>query len=562
MARRVFLTLLPTFSILTYCVLAVPAGPSTNGPTVSLDDGTFLGTTVGNTTKFLGIPYAQAPTGDLRFNLPMAVEPYTGSNNVMAFGPSCPQQFDVTAKIPERASDYPMLNQVVDAMFQVSGLASEDCLNLNVWIPSDAEPGANLPVVAWIYGGGFEVGGTSPYDGGAVVERSIELGQPIIYVSMNYRLNAFGFLASQEVKDAGVGNLGLQDQRLALRWIQKYIGAFGGDPTRVTIAGSMSASFHMLANGGDTEGLFHGAFMQSGSPSAVSDITAGQGYYDALVSQTGCTGSADTLQCLRQVPYADLKHAVDMTPGIFGYEVCPILPARTVDNFVQSVKSVWGPHVDGVLLTDTPISLVQEGKVANIPYVTGDCDDEGTLFSFSTLNITDEASLREYFVDHFAMGASNSDIDELFTLYPEDLAQGSPFGTDQLYAITPEYKRIAALLGDVAFQAPRRFFLDNTAERQPAWSFLSKRLKTTPYFGSAHGTDLLDIYYTPTDLADYLINFVNNLDPNGETTGIAWPQYDLASRKLLTLSDGGQLSITEDTFRADGINLLAKLTLQ
>ena len=185
---------------------------------------------------------------------------------------------------------------------------------------------------------------------------------PIIpYCSDNELSKAFGFLASQEVKNAGVGNLGLQDrtftsgiakrsdnllkrwclEREALRWIQKYIGAFGGDPTKVTMcvtsifmplfcaqrydswgesAGAISVALQMVTNGGDTEGLFRGAFMESGSPIPVGDITHGQPYYDTLVNLTGCSDASDTLQCLRGVPYDTLMDAIDTTPNIFSYQ--------------------------------------------------------------------------------------------------------------------------------------------------------------------------------------------------------------------------------------------------
>ncbi|KAG6850679.1 hypothetical protein C0991_010169, partial [Blastosporella zonata] len=138
-------------------------------------------------------------------------------------------------------------------------------------------------------------------------------------------LSGFGFLASKEVHEAGVGNLGLQDQREALRWVQKYISSFGGDPSKVTIwgdsAGAISVSMHMLTNDGDAEGLFRAAFMQSGSFIPVGGFENGQRYYDKIVSESGCSSSEDTLECLREVPYEALKKAIDKSPGVFAYQV-------------------------------------------------------------------------------------------------------------------------------------------------------------------------------------------------------------------------------------------------
>ncbi|KAI0787376.1 carotenoid ester lipase precursor [Fomes fomentarius] len=531
--------------------LAVPTDPHKRAPpAVQLDQGTFVGTSDGTTNKFLGIPFGKAPVGNLRFNLPVAVDPYNGTQTVTSYGPGCPQQ----------AFDFPQLDSlslagdavefIVNSVYYVISPSAEDCLTLNVIVPAGTKPTAKLPVAVWIFGGGFEIGSTDTYDGGVIVSRSIELGEPVIYVSMNYRVSAYGFLSSKEVKEAGVGNLGLQDQRLALRWVQKYISAFGGDPTKVTIwgesAGAISVALHMIANGGNTEGLFRGAFMQSGSPIPTGDLSNGQADYDKLVSQTGCSGAADTLQCLREVPFDNLKQAVDNSPGIFAY---------------QSLRLAWLPRADGTFLTDHPQNLVKQGSIANIPFVTGDCDDEGTLFSLSTTNITTEADLRQYITGNYIPEISSADLDSVLTLYPGDIIAGSPFNTGILNAITPQFKRLAAMQGDLVFQAPRRFFLEQTSGKQNTWAFLNKRLKALPALGSAHGSDILNVY-SGSDMADYLINFVNTLNPNGKT-GISWPKYTTSSPKLLTFLDGLiPLSITNDDYRVDAMKLLTNLSLQ
>jgi len=402
----------------------------------------------------------------------------------------------------------------------------------------------------WIFESGFEQGSPSQNDGGAIVSKSIALGEPVIYVSVNYRLNAFGFLASQEVKAAGVGNIGLQDQRQALRWVQKYISTFGGDPTKVTIwgesAGAISVALHMVANGGNAEGLFRAAFMESGSPINSGDLSSGQQYYDALVSETGCNGASDTLQCLRQVPFHALQDAVAKSPALFGF---------------QSLALAWRPRVDGSFLTDDPEALVQQGSVARVPFVTGDCDDEGTFFALSSINITTNAGLQDYLKTVIIPGASDAEIEQVMVAYPSDITQGSPFDTGLSNAITPQFKRIAALLGDLVFQAPRRFFLQNTAEKQNSWAFLSKRLKALPVLGSAHSSDLLNVY-GGGDLTDALINFADHLDPNGPTL-LPWPQYDPANPRLMTFLDGLiSQTITDDTYREGPMSLLLQLQLQ
>lgn len=119
----------------------------------------------------------------------------------------------------------------------------------------------------------------------------------------------------------------------------------------------------MVTNGGNTQGLLRGGFMQSGSPIPVGDISHGQVYYDQIVANVGCSSASDTLACLRTVSYAKLTAAINKTPSIFAY---------------QSLDLAWLPRVDGVFLTAPPYNLVQSGSVAKIPFVTGDCDDEGT----------------------------------------------------------------------------------------------------------------------------------------------------------------------------------------
>ncbi|KIJ10877.1 hypothetical protein PAXINDRAFT_85351 [Paxillus involutus ATCC 200175] len=522
-------------------------------PAVMLDSATVTGLSSGSVNQFLGIPFAQPPIGKLRFELPQALPPYNASFSATAYGPACPQQateIPVVSGLPVETLDYlTLINNSI-----VVTPSAEDCLTLNVVTPADATPDSKLPVVVWIYGGGFEIGDTSGYNGTVIVEKAISLGAPVIYVSINYRLNAFGFLASQEVKDAGVGNLGLRDQRLALYWIQKYICAFGGDPTKVTIwgesAGAMSVGLHMVTNDGNPDGLFRAAFMQSGSPLPVGDISQGQKYYDALVSETGCLNASDTLQCLREAPYEALLDAVNQSPSLYSY---------------QSLVLAWQPRVDGIFLTDDPQRLIQQGSVADVPFVTGECDDEGTLFSFSTLNITTislrtDTQFQEYVHTYWLPEVPSTTIQELMDFYPANISQGSPFDTGVLNAITPQFKRIAAFQGDIIFQAPRRLLLQHRSGKQPLWTYVSKRLKTLPDLGSFHSSDILNVF-GGEDMTSYLVRFASTLDPNGGTD-LYWPQYTTAEPTMLEFLDGSiPQSLTEDTYRVEAMAFLTNVTL-
>ncbi|KAJ7748213.1 carotenoid ester lipase precursor [Mycena maculata] len=520
-------------------------------PTVVLDNGTFTGTaSTSDTQSFFGIPFAQPPTGDLRLRLPVTVSPYNGTHNVTAMGPACPQQ-KVTVPILTGVVDT-IVSELFEDFYSAEFPDAEDCLTLNIIKPATATPTSELPVVLWLFAGGFEFGTPARYDGVPIVQRSIAMGKPIIYVSINYRLAAFGFLGGKEVREAGIGNLGLQDQREALRWLQRYIPAFGGDPTKVTIwgesAGAISVSLQMLANGGDTEGLFRGAYMQSGSPVPVGPIENGQKYHDDLVEQAGCAGASDTLACLRTVPYDQLKAAQDASPFFLSY---------------QSLVLAWLPREDGLFLTDNPQRLVQQGKVANVPFITGDCDDEGTVFSLSTLNVTTDEDFSEYIATVWAPTAPASTVAALTVSYSSDVAEGSPFGTGILNALSPQFKRLASFQGDAVFQGPRRFFQQSLSGKQNQWAYLNKRFKATPFVGSFHTSDIQNVY-KDGELTDYLINFVTDLDPNGDTVP-AWPRYTTEDPNLMTLYDLPGLpatNITSDTFRAGAISVLTEISLE
>ena len=180
----------------------------------------------------------------------------------------------------------------------------------------------------------------------------------------------------------------------------------------------------------------------------------------------------------------------------------------------------------------------------------------------------------------------DAQIDELLTLYPQNVTQGSPYDTGTQNALTPEFKRIASILGDFVFQAPRRFFLQSVSDRQNTWSFctlhapfslyvfffthtfvdshkVNKRLKSLPIIGSFHSSDLANIF-GGEDLTDFLIQFVTTLDPNGILSP-QWPRYRTSSPQLMTLL-GSQVAnnnrtITLDTYRAKGMEFITHLSL-
>jgi para-nitrobenzyl esterase len=197
--------------------------------------------------SFKGIPFAAPPVGALRWNAPQPVKPWTGVRQATAYGPSCMQDANFAR------------------LFGAAPAISEDCLYLNVWSPAKAA-GASLPVMVWIYGGGFVGGmtGIPAYDGTRLAEKGVVL------VSVAYRLGVFGFLAHPDLSresGKGSGNYGLQDQIAGLQWVKANIAKFGGDPARVTIFGESAGGIavSMLAASPAAKGLFQRAISESGA---------------------------------------------------------------------------------------------------------------------------------------------------------------------------------------------------------------------------------------------------------------------------------------------------------
>jgi acetylcholinesterase len=312
-------------------------------------------------------------------------------------------------------------------------------------------------------------------------------------------------------------------------------------------AGAMSVSLQLIANGGDPEGLYRGAIMQSGAPLPVGDVTLGQKHYDDLVLRTSCLHTEDTLDCLRQTPYETLKAAIDASMGIFDY---------------TSMALSWMPRPDGTFLQSSPMEMVGDGRVANVPIINGAVNDEATLFTLSLGGIKTESELRRY-LQHFHLpNATEEETDRLLELYPGDPAQGSPYGTGEANQVTPQWKRLSSIQGDLVFQGPRRVFLENLSSRQDTWSYLSKLLDGFPDLGTAHSSDLMNVFGGGV-MTDYFIRFINTLDPNGSPSPraqVEWPRYDPERPQLLTFLPEHKkpsVVVTDDSFRKEQMDFFA-----
>jgi carboxylesterase type B len=284
---------LATLLSLLPLVFAIPAPLEKRAnPTVIAPSpqATVAGINALGVESFKGIPYAQPPVDQLRLKPPQPLTSSLGKVDGTGIPKACPQFF---FSIDEMNIPTNVLGSILNLpLLQTVTNAGEDCLTINVQRPAGTKAGDKLPVLFWIFGGGFELGSTAMYDGTSLVADSVAQGKPIVFVAVNYRVGGFGFMPGKEILADGSANLGLLDQRLGLQWVADNIAVFGGDPEKVTIwgesAGAISVFDQMMLYDGDNvyngKPLFRAAIMNSGSvvPADPVDCPKGQAIYDRV----------------------------------------------------------------------------------------------------------------------------------------------------------------------------------------------------------------------------------------------------------------------------------------
>ena len=354
-----------------------PAGGAIQqGTLISLPDGKLEGSARSGVRRFLGIPYAEPPVGNLRFKAPVQNKPWSGIRPATEFGGRCAQ--------------------TGSSLQGISATDNEDCLYLNVWTP-DPAPGEPLPVLFWIHGGGNQNGSASDpvptlgpdtlfYDGQSFAEN-----HQVVVVSLNYRLGVFGYLAHAALRDEGSpsGNQGLLDQRLALEWVRDNIRAFGGDPNRVTIfgesAGARNVCFNVVSPG--SRGLFHRAISQSGDCTGRIPLREqAEAQANDFVAAVGCDTASNVLDCLRNKPVSELMIDAELVGGA----------ADPVGGSAYSggtPRWEFRPIVDGSVVPNMPRDSFATGNIAKVSYLMGTNAEEGAL---SQLSARDAATEEDY----------------------------------------------------------------------------------------------------------------------------------------------------------------------
>lgn len=481
-------------------LLVAQAWAAPSAPTVRIDSGRLSGfhDAASGLDEFRGIPFAAPPVGALRWKPPQPVAPWKGVRHADHFGPRCMQR--------------PLFS---DMVFRSDGLA-EDCLYLNVWAPAERH-GDKLPVLVYFYGGGFVGGDGSElrYDGASLARRGI------VTVTVNYRLDVFGFLAlpalAEESPRHATGNYGLLDQVAALRWVHRNIAAFGGNPARVTIGGESAGSMAVSALMASplSKELMQGAIGESGAvlgnlKPRPMELAERQGV--AFERHVG----ARSLAQLRAMPAAKLIAACG-DPGMPGF----------------------GPIIDGWFLPRSPAAIYEAGKQAHIPLLVGSNSGEGSYTGLLNDAPPTPTNYRAAVERAFGKHAG-----EVLKLYP---------GRSEAEVKTSG----SALAGDrfIAFSTWRWMHLQRTTGEAPVYYYWFDKARPAKRDGSA-GPDELAVHsgeieyalgnlstnrvyaWTAADhkvsatMEGYWANFIKTGNPNGN----GLPQWPPATRE-----DGGLL---------------------
>jgi para-nitrobenzyl esterase len=471
----------------------------TTRPLVHTTQGALRGTAAAGVNAFRGIPFAAPPLGPLRFRPAQPAAPWTGERDASAFG-SAPMQVPVPL-----ATANPL---------------SEDCLYLNVFAPADPGP---HPVFVWVYGGSdfMGEGGVDMFDGTAFAERGVVL------VTINYRLSALGWMTLHHLLGpdyAGAANAGLTDIIMALEWVRDEIGAFGGDPSRVTLGGQSVGAKNitsLLASNDDVRGLFQQVILESGTAQCVWDDHAARVMTDNIVRELGLT--PDTATEMLTIDPARLVQAFQDATAPDGYV-----------NFNTRVV------VDGTLVTSSGLDAARAGRVNGLRVLIGNTHDEYDLFMSQGPLAADPGSDR---MDYVATPKMAQDINARYRALRPDLSDADRWFRvmcDEEWWI-PNVRYVEALLEDGKGNDVWMYRFDFLPTVGPMGMRACHTAELPLVFntvGSAYGKAMIGDTPGAQELADIITDawarFVRGDAPGGG--GLPeWPRYGTAGREVMIL---------------------------
>ncbi|KAJ7675705.1 Alpha/Beta hydrolase protein [Mycena polygramma] len=495
------LSSLHSFLRVSFIFLAsVHAVNAATAPVVDLGYAQYQGVvdTKSNITAFKGIRYAAAPTGKLRWQAPAPPAQVAGIQEAISDPVQCYQ--GSTGTSPTN----PLASRAIDQ--------SEDCLFLSVYSPA-VNSTAALPTIVWIHGGGYVLGSAGAYNGAEIVQES---NNQVVVVVIQYRLGLFGFLAGQEVKDGGALNAGLLDQDFALRWVNKNIHKFGGDPAKVSLwgqsAGAGSIIQHVVArNGKTTPKLFRAAITSS-------TYLGFQYQYNGRVPQTLFNNVAAQAACNVTTPLECLRAVDSATLGEINLNV--LLAA-----FYGT--AVFGPVIDGSFITQSPMNALLHGHVNGDISLSVTNTNEGVIFVNQSVRYDVSEYVRNLF-PLFGVEESNAAA-SVYQAIGSPLAQVNAILGESVF-ICPSYMLLDAFPGDSykgQYAIPPAFHGDDMINYFPTFTEFNGTLRF-------NNTDFI------TAFSQVFVSFAANLDPNDKLRASitpAWPKWSRGAETEMVFNE-------------------------
>ncbi|GAB1859692.1 Carboxylic ester hydrolase [Camponotus japonicus] len=471
-----------------------------------------------------GIPYALPPVGKLRFKPPRPIPAWIGELPATKFGSPCIQY-----------SQFPY-----DSTEKVEG--AENCLYLNIYVPvrKKSEKKISMPVLFWIHGGAFQ------YGSGMIYRATYLMDSDVILVTINYRLGPMGFLSTED--EVIPGNMGLKDQNMALRWVSQNIEWFGGDPNRVTLfgisAGGASVHYHYLSQ--MSEGLFQGGISFSGTAfNCWTQTESALEKTKKLSALMGCptTTSQDMIHCLRYRP----AQAIVQATSEFMY-------------FLYNPFTPFGPVVekgsDAPFIDKTPVEIVNNGDVQDIPWITSVTSEEG-LYPVAEFIAANE-NLKQLNDNWDVLGPHFLDFN--YTISKENHVEIARLIKEHYFDTKPinqtTIKQLIQMASDRFFvvDSEKAARMQAKVNQNPVWyshfayrgkqSFSDILSGTSENYGVCHGDDTLYIFDIPSvdptttqqdrDMQKLLIDFCVSFATNGiaKVYGVNWSKLDPSGKEF------------------------------
>ena len=493
--------------LLTLTCTCLLAACSTQPVQTRVSGGVVEGYLEDGVEHYLGIPYAAAPVGELRWRPPQTAPVWEGVLD--------------TTENPSRCVQFPPLGDEADG--------SEDCLYLNVWTPTE-QAEQPRPVMVWIHGGGFTVGQGSytNSDGRRLAARA-----GVVVVTVNYRLGVFGFLphrllSAEDPAYPASGNYGIQDQTAALRWVRDNIAAFGGDPGNVTVFGQSAGAVSVCAQlvSPQAAGLFHRAIIQSGPcATPLSSMQAASVLGEQLAAGLGCADGDDQLACMRSRDALEVAQVLPPDPG-FAFGV----------GYTH-----WWPLLDDHTLPLQFMDAFESGRFNRVPVINGATLDEATLLIWMSHNLFFRPLQAEQYPRRLAYLLGDPKLAAL-------AAQRYPLAN-----FPSPFEALTAAFSDGFFNCQARWQSQALAAHTPTWTY-QFNYREAPFLipflnlGAYHSAEIQYIFGRPMRLTGgdfdkeersltasmmaYWANFARTGNPNGPGR-MTWPVYDGRDRSLI-----------------------------